>query len=54
MSLRGYLFLKLKTAKSWVTLIPKKSRIRTLMDSQHVTESESLHKCARQYFCHIS
>ena len=31
----------------------KKSRIRTLMESQHVKVSETLHKSALQYFCHI-
>ena len=36
--------------------MPKKPRVRTLMDSQHVKGfkgSESLLKSARQYFCHI-
>ena len=33
--------------------MPKKQRIRTLMDSQHVKGSETLHKSAQQYFCHI-
>ena len=31
----------------------KKLRVRTLMESQYVEGSETLHKCARQYFCHI-
>ena len=31
----------------------KKSRIRSLMDSQHVKGSEKLHKSPRQYFHHI-
>ena len=31
----------------------KKARISTLMDSQHVKESERLLKSARQYFFHI-
>ena len=30
--------------------MPKKPRIRTLKDSQHVKGSETLHKSARQYF----
>ena len=31
----------------------KKTRVRTLMDSQHVKASKTLLKSARQYFCHI-
>ena len=33
--------------------MPKKPRVRTLMDSQHVKESETLHKPARQLLYHI-
>ena len=33
--------------------MPKKIRVRNLMDSQHVKVSERLLKSARQYFCHI-
>ena len=33
--------------------MPKKPRVRTLMDSQHVKGSERLLKSAHQYFCHI-
>ena len=33
--------------------MPKKPHVRTLMDSQHVKVSETLHKSAWQYFCHI-
>ena len=33
--------------------MPKKIRVRNLMDSQHVNVSERLLKSARQYFCHI-
>ena len=33
--------------------MPEKPRIRTVMDSQHVKGSETLHKSARQFFCHI-
>ena len=33
--------------------MPKKPRVRTLMDSQHVKVSETLLKSARQNFCHI-
>ena len=33
--------------------MPKKPRIRTLMDSKHVKVSKTLYKTARQYFCHI-
>ena len=33
--------------------MPKKPRVRTLMDSQHVKGSETLLKSARQNFCHI-
>ena len=33
--------------------MPKKPRVRTLMDSQHVKGSERLLKSARQYFCDI-
>ena len=32
----------------------KKTRVRTLMESQRVNRSERLLKSARQYFCHIS
>ena len=31
----------------------KKSSIRTLMDSQHVEASKTLHKSSLQYICHI-
>ena len=34
--------------------MPKKPRVRTLMDSQHVKGSETLLKSARQRFCEIS
>ena len=53
MSLRDYLFPKLYTAKGGVTYMPKKLRIRTLMDTQHLKGSETLQKSARQYFYHI-
>ena len=33
--------------------MPKKSRVRTLMDSPHVKEPETRLKFARQYFPHI-
>ena len=33
--------------------MPKKLGVRTLIDSEHVKGSETLHKSARQYFCHI-
>ena len=33
--------------------MPKKPRVRTLMDSQDVKGSETLHKSAQQYFSHI-
>ena len=33
--------------------MPKKLRVRTLMDSQYVKESERLLKSARQHFCQI-
>ena len=33
--------------------MPKKPRVRTLMDSQRVKRFERLLKSARQYFCHI-
>ena len=33
--------------------MPKKSHIRTLMDSQHVEASKTLHKSSLQYICHI-
>ena len=33
--------------------MPKKPRVRTLMDSQHVKGSERLLKSSRQYLCHI-
>ena len=31
----------------------KKPRVRTLMDSQHVKASKTLHRSARQSFCHV-
>ena len=33
--------------------MPKKLRVRTLMDSQHVKRSQRLLNTARQYFCNI-
>ena len=30
----------------------KKHRVKTLMDSERVKGSETLHKSVRQYFCH--
>ena len=33
--------------------MPKKHRVRTLMDSEHVKWSETMPKSSRQYFCHI-
>ena len=33
--------------------MPKKTRVRTLMDTQHVKGCEKLLKYSRQYFCHI-
>ena len=33
--------------------MPKNLRITTLMNSQHVKGSETLHKSKRQHFCHI-
>ena len=33
--------------------MPEKSRTRTLVDTQHVKQSEKLHKPSRQYFSHI-
>ena len=33
--------------------MPKKPRVRTLMDGQHVEGSETLLKSARRYVCHI-
>ena len=33
--------------------MPTRSRMRTLIDSQHVKGSDTLHKSARQYFSHI-
>ena len=32
----------------------KNTRVRTLMESQHVNRSERLLKSAHRYFCHIS
>ena len=48
--LRGEFFLKLKSAKSGITSMPKKPRVRTLMDGQHVKGTKRLLKYARQYF----
>ena len=53
MSLGGYFFPKLYTGKSGVTYMSIKPRVRTLMDSQYVNGSETLHKSARQSFCHF-
>ena len=36
-----------------ITEIPKKPRVTTLMDTQHVKGSERWLKSARQHFCHI-
>ena len=33
--------------------MPKKPPVRTLMDSQHVKDSEALHQSTPPYFCHI-
>ena len=33
--------------------MPKKPRVRTLIESQHVERSEKLVKSAGQYFCHL-
>ena len=33
--------------------MPKKRRVRTLVDSQQVKRSDTLHESARQYFCQI-
>ena len=33
--------------------MPKKPRIKTLMDSQNVKASERQLKSARQYFCYV-
>ena len=33
--------------------MPKKPRVRTVMNSQHDKESQTLHKPAEQYFCQI-
>ena len=33
--------------------MPKKPRVRTLMDGQHVKESERLLKSVRQFCCHF-
>ena len=33
--------------------MPKKARVRTFMESQHVKGSKCLLKSARLYFCHI-
>ena len=33
--------------------MPKKPRVRIVMDSQYVKVTETMLKSARQYFCHI-
>ena len=33
--------------------MPEESWIRTLMDSEHVKGTETLHESASEYFCHI-
>ena len=49
-SQRGYLLLKLQTAKSVVTQMRS---ARTLVDSQRVKGSETLLKSEQQYFSHV-
>ena len=44
MTLRGFLFLNLETAKSRVSYMLKKPRVRTLKESRHVQGSETLLK----------
>ena len=53
MRFESYLFLKLSTANSGVTYMPKKSRFITLIESQYGKVSERLHKSAQHFFCHI-
>ena len=52
MTLIAYFFPKLQTVKDVVGWISKKPRFRTLFDSQHVKESQTLVKSAWQYFYH--
>ena len=33
--------------------MPKKPRVRTLMDSEHVKKAKTQHKSPSEYFCHI-
>ena len=33
--------------------MPKKPRVRTFMDNQHVNGSKTLLEASGQYFCHI-
>ena len=40
--------------KSWALSMLKNPCVLTLMDSQHVKRSETLHESPRQYFCNIS
>ena len=47
-SLRNYWLGKAELLKC-----AKKTRVKTLMDSQHFKGSETLLKSARQFFCHI-
>ena len=44
------MFLKLYTAKSWVTEMSKNPRVKTLMHSQHVKGSETHLTSAWKYF----
>ena len=53
MNFRGSMFLKLKTANLGVILMPKKPCVITLMESQHVKRSETLHESPWQCFCHL-
>ena len=52
-TLGSYLVLNLETAKSSVTYMATKPRVRTLSDSQHIKGTEKLLKSAPQYFFHI-
>ena len=53
MTLMGYVFLKLATAKDVATQMSRESRFSTSFDSQHVRESETLVRISRPHLQHI-
>ena len=54
MTLTAYVFPKLLAAKNVVRQMSKKPCLRTLLDSQHAKEAQTLTKSAQQPFYNIS